>query len=123
MPEPGRRDLAITYVRNSLHDALAERREARAVTWPSLVAKVYAAGRRLAALYLDGGEPLEAFLALENASGLRYEDALGEYACVASTPLGRALEDLEAVYRTGSAMIEDLGACWRMCPRRPCKRS
>lgn len=110
LAELGRRDLAITYVRNSLHDALAERREARAdYLADHASAKVYAAGRRLAALYLDGGEPLEAFLALENASGLRYEDALGEYACVASTPLGRALEDLETVYRTGSAMIEDLG--------------
>lgn len=33
------------------------------------------AGRRLALLHLAGGEPVEAFLALENASGLR-EDQL-----------------------------------------------
>lgn len=105
----GRRDHAIQCVRNALHDAVAERSEARAdYLADHASARVYEAGRRLADLLLAEGDTIEAFLALENSSGLRYEDALQDYAAVATTPVGRALEALEVAYRTTSAMIEDL---------------
>jgi hypothetical protein len=104
-----RRDLAVAHVRNALHDALAARRNAKAdYLADHASARAYEAGRRLARLHLDGGDLVEAFLALENTSGLRYEDVLGEFARTPTSARGCALAELEAAYRTTSALVDDI---------------
>jgi hypothetical protein len=109
LAELGRRDLAIDHLRNEQHAAMAARKDAKSdYLADHASARAQRAGRHLAQLHLDDGNALAAFLALENSSGLRYEDALREYACSPNTPYGYALDELEGTYRILSALVDDM---------------
>lgn len=99
--------------------------EARSDALADHVADMYARemqglAREEAALLLDLGRPVDAFLAYENASALRYHDMVSEFAWTARSPVVRALHERAVAVSHVMVGLEDLGA--RLAPLDDAKR-
>jgi CHAT domain-containing protein len=102
---------ALAVLRAAISQALQRRQTAMA---DHIADEAAAAAQRFAGLaartHADRRAPVEAFLVLENTSGLRYHDAVTEFAWSPQDPVTQALHVGDQVLRSSAAMLDDLAS-------------
>ncbi len=109
LAKEGEADGALVMARRGVGAALEQRRNAKSdADADHCAARAQRFARLAAELLVAANRPVQAFLALESAGGMRYFDSITRYAWAPTTPLLRALQELREQASHLSALLDDV---------------